>query len=65
MSSLAANPNVNNVYCVDAERFQEADGQVNAIDRNARVKAALPKWRLKRVIEHVNMNIAERISLAD
>jgi len=65
MSFLAANANVSDVYCEDAERFHEADGQINAIDRNARVKAALPKWRLKRVIEHVNMNIAERISLAD
>jgi len=65
MSSLAANTTANSLYCEDAERFQEADGQINAIDRNARVKAALPKWRLKRVIEHVNINIAERISLAD
>jgi len=65
MSSLAANTTVNDVYCEDAERLQEADGQINAIDRNARVKSALPKWRLKRVIEHVNINIAERISLAD
>ena len=65
MSSLAANTTAPSLYCEDAERFQEADGQINAIDRNARVKAALPKWRLKRVIEHVNINIAERISLAD
>lgn len=65
MSSLAASTQLNDVSCEDTERLHEADGQINAIDRNARVKAALPKWRLKRVIEHVNINIAERISLAD
>lgn len=65
MSSLAANTTINAVYCNSDERLQEADGAINAIDRNARVKAALPKWRLKRVIEHVTINIAKRISLAD
>ncbi|HEY9214868.1 MAG TPA: AraC family transcriptional regulator [Ancylobacter sp.] len=65
MSLLAASTNVKDVYCEDAERFQEADGEINAIDRNARAKVALPKWRLKRVVEYVNINIAERISLAN
>lgn len=55
----------NGVYCENAERLQQTDGAVNAIDRNMRAKSALPKWRLKRVMEHVNMNIGERITLAD
>lgn len=65
MPSATVNTNADDVYCEDAERFLEADDEMTAMDRHARVKAALPKWRLKRVIEHVNINIAERISLAD
>ncbi|MDQ0348795.1 helix-turn-helix domain-containing protein [Ancylobacter vacuolatus] len=65
MHSPVATTTVNGVYCEATERLQEADGQITAIDRNARVRSALPKWRLKRVIEYVNMNLAERITLAD
>lgn len=65
MHSPVATTSVNGVYCQASERLQEADGEINAIDRNARVRSALPKWRLKRVIEYVNMNLAERVSLAD
>ena len=65
MHSPAANTTDSGVYCESAERLQEADGAITAIDRNARVKSALPKWRLKRVVEYVKMNIGERITLAD
>ncbi|WP_371258756.1 helix-turn-helix domain-containing protein [Ancylobacter sp. FA202] len=65
MHSPVATTTVNGVYCETTERLQEADGHIDALDRNARARAALPKWRLKRVVEYVNMNLGERITLAD
>ncbi|TCK28015.1 AraC-like DNA-binding protein [Ancylobacter aquaticus] len=65
MHSPAATTTVNGVYFEATDRLQQEDGQISGTGRNPRVKSALPKWRLKRVIEYVNMNIAERVSLAD
>ncbi|WP_371347304.1 helix-turn-helix domain-containing protein [Ancylobacter sp. IITR112] len=65
MHPCAARTTDNGVYGESAERLQEADGAISAIDRNARALSALPKWRLKRVVDYVRMNIGERVTLAD
>lgn len=65
MHPCAARTTDNGVYGESAERLQEADGANSVIHRHGRVMSALPKWRLKRVVEHVKMNIGDRVTLAD
>ena len=65
MSFVRAGEERNEIKCGDIGWYPCGHRNYCSEDSDGRAKGALPRWRLKRVLEHVNLNISERIGLAD